>query len=249
MAVKSTELVPFNEYSISKVNAADLMEILQENVGGAITEFDLTRVKVPSGGMTAWVIPSLDGEDEVATTIDGVLVYHREPRAYWSAGIDESGGNTPPDCRSSDGKIGIGDPGGDCSVCPYAQFGSADHGEGRGQACKQMKLVFLLRPESLLPVALFLPPTSIKPVRQYLLGLASEGQHYSSAVTRLSLEKDRNAEGIEYAKVKLTRLSTLGDDQLRQVREYSAGLRGALDTITITEADVYETDDDGNPIL
>lgn len=101
-----------------------------------------------------------------------------------------------------------------------------------------MKLVFLLRPESLLPMALFLPPTSIKPVRQYLLGLASEGQHYSSAVTRFSLVKERSADGIEYAKVKLTRLSSLGDDQLRQVRDYSAGLRGALDTITVTEADV-----------
>jgi hypothetical protein len=32
------------------------------------------------------------------------------------------------------------------------------------------------------------------------------------------------------------------------VREYSAGIRGALDTVTITEADV-EVDADGNPIF
>ena len=68
MAAKAgTELVPFSEYSIAKVNAGDLMEILQENVGGQITEFDLQRAKVPTGGMTAWVLPSLDGDDEIAT--------------------------------------------------------------------------------------------------------------------------------------------------------------------------------------
>jgi hypothetical protein len=249
MATKAgTELVPFSEYSVAKINATDLMEILQENVGGQITEFDLQRAKVPTGGMTAWVLPSLDGEDEIVNNIDGILVYHREPRAYWKQSIDEGGGNNPPDCSSTDGKVGVGDPGGDCATCPMAEWGSKDHGESRGQACKQMKLVFLLRPDSLLPMALFLPPTSIRPVRQYLLGLASEGQHYSSAVTRLSLEKERSGDGIEYAKVKLTRLSTLGDAETRAVREYSAGIRGALDTVTITEADV-EVDADGNPIF
>lgn len=256
---KSTELVPFNEYSVAKINATDLMEILQENVGGQITEFDLQRAKVPTGGMTAWVLPSLDGEDEIATNIDGILVYHREPRAYWEKSIDEGGGNNPPDCSSADGKLGDGmygvgstaHPSGDCATCPMAEWGSKDHGESRGQACKQMKLVFLLRPESLLPMALFLPPTSIRPVRQYLLGLASEGQHYSSAVTRLSLEKERSGDGIEYAKVKLTRLSTLGDEEVRSVREYSQGIRSALDTVTITEADVVEEerDADGNVIF
>jgi hypothetical protein len=34
---------------------------------------------------------------------------------------------------------------------------------------------------------------------------------------------------------------------VRGVREYSAGLRGALDTITITEADVAEPDDGVDP--
>src|SRR5512144_1606913 len=110
---KSTELVPFTEYSVAKVNAHDLMEVLEENVGGTITEFDLQRAKVPTGGMTAWVLPSLDGEDEIVNYIDGVLVYHREPRAYWEHAIDEGGGNNPPDCRSVDGKIGVGNPGGD----------------------------------------------------------------------------------------------------------------------------------------
>jgi hypothetical protein len=242
-APKGTELVPFNEYSVAKVNATDLMEILQENVGGAITEFDLPRATVPTGGMTAWVLPSLDGEDEIVSSLDGVIVFHNNPRAYWHQSIDEGGGNNPPDCSSVDGKVGVGDPGGDCTVCPMAEWGSKDHGQSRGQACKQMKLVFLLRPESLLPMALFLPPTSIKPVREYLLGLASEGKHYSSAVTRFSLEKERSADGIEYAKVKLTRLSTLDDAQERSVRDYSLGIRGALDTVTITEREAVEVTD------
>lgn len=249
MAVKSTELVPFKDYAISKINTADLMEVLQENVGGPISEFDLTRGKVPTGGMTAWVLPSLDGEDEIVNNIDGVIVYHRNPRSYWKVSLDESGGGVPPDCSSVDGKIGVGDPGGECAVCPFAQWGSKDGGSSRGQACKQMKLVFLLRPDALLPMALFLPPTSIRPVQQYLMGLASEGQHYSSVVTRFALEKDKSQDGIEYAKVKLTRQGVLDDVQAAASREYSQSIRGSLDTITITEEDITEYDEDGHPIL
>jgi len=40
-------------------------------------------------------------------------------------------------CRSDDMKQGIGEPGGECAVCPLNQFGSAKDGAGKGKACTE----------------------------------------------------------------------------------------------------------------
>jgi hypothetical protein len=50
------------------------------------------------------------------------------------APLDEGGGIL---CRSNDMKTGVGTPGGSCRACPYAQFGSARKGEGKGTACSE----------------------------------------------------------------------------------------------------------------
>lgn len=237
-----TDLVPITDYAVSRVETNVLDEILRENVGRTLTEFDLTRVKVPTGGMTAWQVPTLDGDDNIVQTLDGIIVYHREPRAFWKVAFAESGGGTPPDCASKHGEVGVGDPGIECDRCPNAVWGSKPPGPGqtesRGQACKQMKLICLLRPESLLPTALFLPPTSVKPARQYLLGLASEAQHYASVQTRISLVKSKSADGIDYAQAKFSRASVLSPDETTKIRAYSDSIRAALDTIEVTSEDV-----------
>lgn len=238
------ELVPFSEYAIAKRDTSELLDTIRENVGGgAITPFDLDRVKIPTGGGKLWSIPSIDGEPEDTRQIDGVIVYHREPRAYWPTAF--SGAGNPPDCSSQFGDFGVGNPGGDCAACAFSQWGSAPLREGqtesRAQACKQMKLTFVLRDDALLPLALFLPPTSLVPMRKYLLGLASRGQHYSSVLTRFTLDNATSDGGIDYSVVKLQRLDTLDDASAARVREYSMAIRNVLDVVEITEADVDET--------
>lgn len=244
----SSDLVPFDGYAVAKQDPSALLSVLRENVGpGALSVFDLERVKVPTGGGALWSIPTLEGTPDDVRTLDGIIVYHREPRAYWKVPFDQSGGGTPPDCSSSHGETGIGEPGGACDVCPHAQWGSKPLGPGakagdvsRGQACKQMKLVALLRPDALLPLAIFLPPTSIVPMRKYLLGLASRAKHFSSVVTRLTLTKASSGAGIEYSQAAPSMLSTLSPDEEQRVRAYADAIRSTLDTITLTEEDVRE---------
>jgi len=48
--------------------------------------------------------------------------------------MDDGGGLR---CQSPDNLVGIGEPGGTCIKCPFAQFGSSRGGEGKGTACNQ----------------------------------------------------------------------------------------------------------------
>lgn len=255
-ATTGSEMVPYKEYAIAKnPDVGELMEVLRENVGAsALSVFDLDRVKVPSGGGQVWSLPTLEGTPLDVRHLDGVIVYHRDPRAYWKVPFSESGGGTPPDCTAERGVHGIGDPGVECATCAFAQFGSKPLPPGskkgtvsRGQACKQMKLVALLRPDVLLPTIVFCPPTSIKPVRTYLMGLASRATHFSSVVTRLDLEKDANADGLEYSKVTPRLLATLDASAAATIRAYSDSIKAVLDTIVVESSDLPA--EEGGPTI
>lgn len=230
------QVVKAQDLGLTQFDPAELRTIVQDNVGaGGITEFDLDRVRVPAGGVTTWTIPTLEGEQETKE-LTGVIVYWREPRAYWAASFDETGGGTPPDCYSPDGVHGYGNPGGLCARCPFAQFGSAER--GRGQACKQMRLLFMLRPGAMLPLVVVAPPTSIKPLKQYFLRLAANGKPYWSVVTKLLLEKTKNQDGIAYSRIVPQLAAVLDAEAAEKMRQYAEAIRPALEAVQITQEDV-----------
>lgn len=214
----------------------DLSEIMEANVGEEMSEFDLDRVKIPAGGGTTWEVPTLEGE-ESAKALDGIIVHWKNARAYWDSGIDESGGGSPPDCASRDGVHGSGmfgegseaNPSGLCETCPMSEFGSAE-GDSRAQACKQMRVLFIAREEEMLPLVLTVPPTSIKPLRQYFLRLAGKKIPHYGTITRLELEKATNAAGISYARLKPSVVQVLDRESALQAREYGDAIRDLMES-------------------
>lgn len=218
----STSLVQPGTGSVIKAFSTDLnviTEAMAVNIGsGGLTTFDFPRIKVPSGGATQWLVSALEGEQS-EQFIEGVLVLTRDTRAYWEKSVDDGGGNNQPDCSSSDAILGIGKPGGHCTTCPLAQFGS-DVKSGRGQACKQVKQLFILRGDHLLPESIGLPPTSLKAARQYLLKLTSQGVPYYAAVTRVSLDKQKNGAGQPYATANFAFLRRLTEEEITRAQEY-----------------------------
>jgi hypothetical protein len=177
--------------------------IIADNLGGEqLTEFDLARVKVPSGGGTTWEVPTLGGL-EPTKALTGVLVHFKRTRAYWAPDADSG---TPPQCRSEGPDltaVGTGDPGGPCITCPHAEFGTAVDDSGRpapGQACNSKEIWFLLREGDYLPIVLALPATSLKAAGAYRKRtLGGVGIRYSSVVTSISLTATKNAKGDSYA--------------------------------------------------
>lgn len=217
-----SEVAVIDNYMALTVGS-DFAEVVAANIGNAtIQPFDLDRVKIPAGGGTTWEVPTLDGVTEVKE-IDGVIIHWRKVRAYWTQGFDESGGGTPPDCSSEDGMTGVGDPGGSCAECPLSKFGSdANH---RAQACKEMRMLFLIREGDRLPLVVSIPPSSLGSVSKYFLRLVSHGIPYFGAITRLTLEKNKNKDGIQFSQASLSLMSELNSDQIIRVKSYADGLR------------------------
>jgi hypothetical protein len=198
-------------------NAQNAIEALKSNMEGeTLSPMDLDRVSVPAGGGVSWCVPTLDGE-ETTQEIIGVLVGVQNCRAYWAG--DFAGGGDPPDCVSEDAVTGVGDPGGACKVCLMAAFGSDSR--GKGQACKQIKRLFVLRPASMLPLVVNLPPSSIKAATRYLLRLAGNGLKYQAAVTRITLEKTKNSDGIAYSTAIFALAAKLDPAQAQALEDYA----------------------------
>lgn len=221
-----TENLPavLGDYQIMRHNPAEVGEIISEIFGKAgANRFDLENITVPSGKSAAmWSLPTLDGEDEAVKTIDGVIIYSQDIRVRYEKSFDESGGGDQPDCSSVDAVTGQGNPGGDCATCPFAQWGSArpkaDGTERKGQACQAKRLLWMVRPEQMLPTIVVAPPTSLKIVRQYQIKLAGRGLRSWQVATSLGLEKAQSGDGIGYYKIQPKMLGELSQDEIDRIK-------------------------------
>lgn len=245
-----TDLVKPSEYAALAIDQQELLEIVQENLAGQqIGEFDLDRIKIPAGGGLTWEVPTLEGS-EPKKEVYGVIVYWKEARAFWPKKFE--GGNEPPACSAPDGQFAppSGEPGHEvptnehgfyiCAQCPNSSFGSAENGEGPGQACKQTRQLFLLTPESLIPLVVSLPPTSVAAAKKFMLRLAGHGVKYSAIVTKIGLERDKNQGGIDYAKASFSMAEKLDEGSALRVAELAKHLRPIFERTEIRQDEVAE---------
>ena len=231
-----TELAIVEASNYAIMNVDNPSEVIEANLGTEqLKPYDLDFVKVPTGGGTSWTVPGIEG-DETTKEIVGVIVYKKDIRAYWP----NMGLNGPPQCSSLDCIIGIGDPGGPCKECPYSKFGSAvnDRGEaGRGQACKMSRLLFVLRPEDMLPIIVRVPPSSLEAIKKYMMRLTSKNIKYCGVMTRLSLDVEKNADGIKYAKIVPTVAGKLGVEEADKFFTYGQSMRSVFDSVRVKDVE------------
>ncbi len=208
-----------------------IADVIRVNVGpGGITPADLERIKVPAGGQLAWTLD----DDEPAKEFEGVILAQRDIRAYWRERYN--GEHTPPDCYSQDAETGVGTPGGSCAACPFAQFGSAvnEKGEaGKGQACALRRVLLILRPDNRLPVVLSVPPSSLKPVRNYLLRLSNKGTIFTDVTTVFGLAAEKSGSGIVYSQVMPRRGRDLGPTEGAALQEYVKAVMPAFQAVQV----------------
>lgn len=222
-------------YPVLSQGAEEILAVIDSNLQGEqISPFDLEQIKVPGGGSTSWQLST--GEEE--KVLEGIIVYHKLPRGRWEGSIEETGGGQPPVCVSEDSLTGVGDPGGDCLTCPYAAFGSAE--KGAGQACKQRRLLFLLREGNLLPAVISIPAMSLKASKQYMVSLVSRGIPLHAVMTKITLEKAQNSASITYARAKFTVGDRLSPEHAAQVEQYAKSMRGLFSAMRIEHTDAAE---------
>jgi hypothetical protein len=224
-----TELVKPEDFAVVQSDPAELQALIKETLGGeSLQAHDLDRVKVPSGGALSWEVPTVSGEASMKELV-GIIVHHQNKRAYWHEKF--SGGNEKPDCSSEDAITGVGDPGGECASCPFAQFGSDE--DGVSQACKALKHIFILTEGSVLPIVVTLPPSSLAPAKKYLMRLIQNRIAPSGIVTKLTLEKAESKGGIKYSKAVFAAGEPLKPDDAEKVKQYAEALKPSLRTVNI----------------
>jgi hypothetical protein len=221
--------------TLSDEQVAEHQEAFAMNVAsGNVSAFDLPRIKVMSGA-ALWLIPGLEN-DETAPKIEGVIVYALDGRVYYSK---KDAGNVPPDCSSTDCITGAGKPGGECAHCSLKAWDSAADGGG-GQACKQVKQLFIMRADSMLPEVVSLPPTSLRAAGKFFLALASKGIPYTGAIVSIELEKAQNAAGKPYGRAKFTLVRRLSRDEQNRAMEFQAMAKQLAGQVRATPADALE---------
>lgn len=224
-------------------------QILEDNFGDeGFSTADLDRIKVPSGGGTSWEIPDEDPTREVS----GVIVHKQPTRSFWFKKRGEDGEEDgPPDCYSDDAKVGVGvfgpgsasNPSGECAECPMNVFGSSTTGSGEGKACKEQMQLFLLQPESILPIQLSLPPTSLRPFKKYMTRLASKGKSFMSVTTKFTLVVTKGG-GQTYSVVDPARGDELQPAEAAAARGYGQMIQGLLEASAKQRRDAIAAGED-----
>lgn len=191
------------------------LDIIRENLKNQPLSFDLFDVvKSPSGGSTVFAVPGLAG-DEAEKELTGIILSYTTPRAYWDTPDPVEG--TPPVCMSRNSIISH--DGKACARCPYNDFGSKD-GDSNAKACKESVLIFLLRPNNIIPLLVRVPVTSKPRFLKYATRLLSSLTPINSVVTKITLEKATSKAGKPYALYNFEAVSTLSAEEALRAKEF-----------------------------
>ncbi len=198
----------------------NLSTAMAEELDGLNMTFD--RIKIPSAGSTVFELPGEDADEpDAVKEFSGVILWHHPLFAYYKNAY--VGGNNPPDCGSFDGTTGVGNPGGDCSKCPYNQFGSGANGS---KLCKNRRRIYILREGEIFPLLLSLPTGSLKEFTRYIKRLLGKGYKSNMIVTRFSLKKTVNSGGITYSQAQFVIDRPLKKEEQAVIAKLSEQIKG-----------------------
>ena len=196
--------------------SSNVLEVIHSNLKNQPLSFDLFDiVKSPSGGSTVFSVPGLEG-DEAAKELTGIILDYTTPRAYWDTPDPVEG--TPPVCMSENSIISY--DGKACAHCPYNDFGSKD-GDSNAKACKESVLLFLLRPNSILPLLVRVPVTSKSRFFKYATRLISGMTPMNGVVTKITLKKTTSKSGKPYALFNFEAERRLEPNEAEQAKVYA----------------------------
>ncbi len=195
-------------------------EDMADDMDGLSMSFN--RVKTPAGGGLQFEVPTDDPEaPEFTPTLTGVILFNHDSHAYWAETDSENKDEEEnlPLCSSLDGKTGIGTPGGTCATCPLNAYGTA--AKGAGKACKNMRIIYLLRSGEYLPIQFNLPPTSLKSFREFMnRAFRLRNRASWGSVVEIKLKRESNGKDA-YSVALFRRLYDFQGEDLAKIRAYA----------------------------
>lgn len=258
-----TAMVETNNFMLPEVLDGEFSsEDLADDYAGLQLSFQ--RVKIPGGGTLQFEVPGDDPENpSYARTIEGVIVYSHQASAYWPEGAEYDDSITPL-CSSVDGRVGYGEPGGACEMCPLNKYGTGTDSKGnptKGKACKNMRHLYILRDGEYMPILLALPPTSLKPYSDFInASFVTRRRPTYASVVQIGLKRVENGSN-PYSVATFRKVSDFSGEQLAQIKAYTTDFRTqikemlqnrAADTLNRAEPDTlydeavgYHTSENG----
>lgn len=262
---KNTALAVMNDFQIvsrydgmtpeEREELQDQLEDLDQESGIACR-----KIKIPSGGGTAYEVQGDDDDDtDPMKAITGVVVFTHRLSGYWPNAYGSS--NNPedklPTCASMDGKTGIvqiGERAGEvvtCETCPWNQYDTARDQSGnqaRGKACKNMRRLYILMDGDPNLYLLTVPPTSIKDVNKQLAKILASGTPYTSMIVGFTLEKAQNNNGVAYSKVVVKKKGLLPQDAAAQVLQLRNQIKAQYQSMALTLNEYAAAPAQGTPV-
>lgn len=219
--VSETAVIPVvSDYVALTTNA---LAIINENLKNQpLSRQSIDVIKAPTGGLTAFSVPSLTG-DEIQKELTGIILDYTTPRAYWDTPDPIEG--TPPICYSLDSVISHERK--PCSQCPFNTFGSKD-GDSNAKACKESVELYLLQPDSIMPIVVRIPVSSKILFQKYLIRLVSKMIPICGVVTKITLTKATNKTGQAYAQFNFEAVKLLEDSETNGARAFGQKFREIL---------------------
>lgn len=195
------------------------------------------RVKIPAGGAVQFELPTDDPDNpDYTRSLVGVLIHNHPACAYWSEGTDDDE-NNPPVCSSLDGKVGIGYPGGTCATCELNKYGTST--KGRGKACKNMRVLYLLRNGEYMPLQINLPPTSLKSFQDFVQkAFILRRRGSNGSLIMITLKKENN--GNDYSVAVFRRLYDFAGEELAQILAYSNNFKDQITQMHAQQAEAMQ---------
>jgi len=203
-------------------------DLVTQTIGDmGVTPFQLTQIRLPTGGGLAWTIDRDSGPEAVAEFSGVIGLVKAKQRTWYRVPFDQTGGGSPPDCTSADGQhgYGINDPDAPpdsgamvhaCASCEWNQFGSK-RGAGRGKDCAEVMHLYVWLKGEALPAMLQVPPTSLGAVQGYMIKLTSKFRTPASVMTRFGLSK-RSGKGVpDSSTLILTPERDLTEEEMRNM--------------------------------
>lgn len=220
---ESAELAENTSGNFAAFNG-NALEIIRENLKHQPLSAQLFDVvKSPTGGSTVFTIPGISG-DETAKELTGIILDYSMPRAYWDTPDPVEG--TPPTCYSEDSIIAHN--GKACAMCPFNDYGSKNGTNAK--ACKESVVIFLLRPDNIMPIIVRVPVTSKVRFQRYAARLVGRMIPIYGAVTRITLEKTTNRTGQPYSLFNFEAVKELTAEETQSAKIFAENFMGIVES-------------------
>lgn len=113
-------------------------------------------------------------------------------------------------------------------MCPFNDYGSKNGTNAK--ACKKSVMIFLLRPDNIMPIIVRVPVTSKVRFQRYAARLVGRMIPIYGAVTRITLEKTTNRTGQPYSLFNFEAVKELTFDEAQSAKMFAESFMGIIES-------------------